>query len=223
VGRYPHAPWTLEGQSVVAWAPGRAVTSPLPPELRPLPGPCLVAGVDYATSPVGPYRELVVAQPARLGLRPGLCITTMVVDARDTKVAGRLNWGFPKELGTLTWTGDADQAELRWVERDLTVRGVAVGPVLPVLAIARALQRRSDGPVVVPLRVRGRGRLARVSIDVGDAADPLAGLAGRHRGVLVSGLRFVIHPARHAAGLTSTLRAPLRAPEPALSLGPRGD
>ena len=204
----------------MAVAPRRGAARPLPPELRPLPGPCLVIAVDSATSPVGPYRELVVAEPARLGLRPGLCITTMVVDAVDSKVAGRLNWGFPKQLGTLVWSGDADMAELRWAERDVTVRGVARGVSVPVMAMARALQHRADGPVVVPLRLRGRGRFGPVTIEVPDPADELAGLAGTHRGALVSGFRFTVQPARHATGLTSTLRAPLRAPEPALSLAP---
>ena len=51
--------------------------------------------------------------------------------------------------------------------------------------------------------------------------DPLAGFAGSHRGLLVSGLKLVVDPARHPTGLTATLRAPLRAPEPALSLGGR--
>jgi hypothetical protein len=35
--------------------------------------------------------------------------------------------------------------------------------------------------------------------------------------MVVSGVRMVINPARRPAGLTATLRAPLRAPEPALS------
>jgi hypothetical protein len=49
------------------------------------------------------------------------------------------------------------------------------------------------------------------------ADDPLAGVAGRHRGVMVQGMRFVVAPARLPSGLTSTLLAPLRAPEPAMS------
>jgi hypothetical protein len=53
--------------------------------------------------------------------------------------------------------------------------------------------------------------------------DALAPLAGPHRGLLLSGMRFVVDPARLPAGLTSTFRAPLRAPEPALISTPSGD
>ena len=80
----------------------------------------------------------------------------------------------------------------------------------------RNLQRRGDGPVLVPTRLRGRGRLARLHVEVGEN-DPLAWLAGRHRGLLVGGMRFVIDPARLPAGVRSTLKAPLQAPEPALT------
>ena len=81
----------------------------------------------------------------------------------------------------------------------------------------RALQHRGDGSVVVPARCRGWARPARVIVDVPDG-DPLAPLAGRHWGVQVGGFRMVMDPARHPSGLTSTLRAPLRSAEPALSV-----
>ena len=120
------------------------------------------------------------------------------------------------------WDGDGDGRSLRWVERDVLVRGVPSRFRLPVLVPVRALQRRRDGPVVVPGRLRGLARLARVSVE-SPADDPLAAVAGEHRGGVVDSMRFVVRPARHPFGLTSTLRAPLTAPEPALSSSvPRG-
>lgn len=165
---------------------------------------------------MGPYTELAVAEPARLGLRPGFCVVTMVVSSADSRVAGVVNWGFPKEVGSLTWAPAGEGAELWWHEREIAVRSQPHGrrgvwAWVPL----RNLQRRGDGPVVVPSRLRGRIRRAHVTVDV-PAADPLAAYAGRHRGVHVRGLRFVVDPARHPAGLASTLRAPLQAPEPAL-------
>jgi hypothetical protein len=188
----------------------------LPDGLRPLFGPAVVIAARYQESPVGPYSEMVVAEPARLGLRPGLCVTTIVVDSPAARVGGRLNWGFPKELGTLLWDRDGDERELRWVERGMVVRGRSAGPVLPLFIPFRNLQRRSDGPVVVPASVRGRGHVARVEVELG-VNDPLVWLAGKHRGLVVDGLHFTLDPARLPAGLTSTLRAPLTAPEPAMS------
>ena len=172
--------------------------------------------VRYAGSPVGPYLELAVGEPARLGLRIGWCITTMVVDSAESRTGGRAAWGFPKELGTLVWERDGDERALRWSERQLTVRGVPSRLRLPVLVPVRALQRRTDGPVVVPGRLRGLARLATVTVDV-PPDDQLSSLAGPHRGCTVDGMRFIVHPARHPFGLTSSLRAPLHAPEPALS------
>jgi hypothetical protein len=80
----------------------------------------------------------------------------------------------------------------------------------------RAVQRRSDGPVVVPASIWGTVRPGRVEVEAPDD-DPLAPLAGMHRGAFVSGMRFNMDPARVPTGLTSTLRAPLTAPEGALT------
>jgi hypothetical protein len=196
---------------------GRASTASLPDGLERLPGPTLVVAVSYTGSPVGPYLELAVGEPARLGLRPGWCITTMVVDSPESRYGGRLNWGYPKELGSLTWHVDGDQRELRWAERDLTVRGTCTRVRMPFLAPVQSLQRRADGPVLVPGRLRGRACLTSVEVEV-PPGDDLAALAGRHPGVHVAGMRFRVRPARRPSGFVSSLRAPLRAPEPAVLL-----
>lgn len=214
----PHAPWVLGGECILTMASSPAALSELPEGLKRLPGPCQVVASRYDDSPVGPYRELAVGEPARLGARLGLCITTMAVTSVDSRLGGRVNWGFPKELGTLVWLDEGDDKVLRWEEREIVVRATPLGPPLPVLLPLRALQRRADGLVSVRGYARGRGRVARVEVSVPDD-DPLAGLAGRHRGLTVSGMRLVVNPARRPVGLTATLRAPLRAPEPALSWG----
>lgn len=198
--------------------PSRARLGVVPDGLRRIPGPCQLVAARYDDSPVGPYRELAVGEPARLGARLGLCITTMAVTSVDSRLGGRVNWGFPKELGTLVWLEEGDERVLRWEERSIVVRATPVGPPLPVLLPLRALQRRADGLVSVRAYARGRGRVARVEVSAPED-DALAGLAGRHKGLVVSGMRFVVNPARRPVGLTATLRAPLRAPEPALSWG----
>jgi hypothetical protein len=143
----------------------------------------------------------------------------MVVTSVDSRLGGRVNWGFPKEMGTLVWLDEGDDRVLRWEERDIVVRTSPVGPPLPVLVPLRALQRRADGLVSVRGHARGRGRVARVEVEV-PADDPLAGLAGRHKGLMIAGMRLVMNPARRPVGLAATLRAPLRAPEPALTWAP---
>ena len=212
----PHAPWAMSGEGFGALARVGRTSVGLPSGLHRLPGPAVVAAASYTDSPVGPYRELLVAIPARLGPRPGLCVTTMVVDSPACRIGGRLNWGFPKELGTLIWEADGEERQLRWVERGLVVRARFARAALPVLLPMPNLQRRADGPVLVPVRARGRGHLARLDVETAEG-DPLAWLAGSHRGLVVAGLRLVISPARVRSGLTSTLRAPAQAPEPALT------
>jgi hypothetical protein len=212
----PTAPWQLAGECVVALVRPPACRPPLPAGLHPVPGPLVVAAARFTESPVGPYLELSVAEPARVGARIGLCVTLMVVDSPDSRLGGRLNWGLPKELGTLRWLADDDERTLAWEDRDVVVRGVPSGPSVPMVAPVRSLQRRADGLVVVGGRMRGHARPARVEITAPDS-DGLFGLAGWHRGMVVSGVRMVINPARRPAGLTATLRAPLRAAEPALS------
>ena len=183
-----------------------------------MPGPAVIIAARYQASPVGPYSELLVAEPARVGLRPGWCVTNGVVDSSAARVGARLNWGFPKELGSLVWEFEGNERELRWVERGIAVRGRPGSAVFPLLLPFRNLQRRADGPVVIPARVRGKAHLGRVQIHVGEN-DPLVWLAGSHRGAVVSGVHHVLDPARLPAGLASTLRAPLTAPEPAMSGG----
>jgi hypothetical protein len=216
----PHAPWVLGGESVLALAPAAGPVGDLPDGLRRVPGPCSVTAARYDDSPVGPYRDLAVGQPAHLGARLGLCITTMAVTSVDSRLGGRVNWGFPKELGTVVWLDEGEDRVVRWEERGVVLRASPAGPVLPVLLPLRALQRRADGLVSVRGLARGRGRLARVEIEV-PAGDRLAGLAGHHRGLLVAGMRLVMNPARRPVGLAATLRAPLRAPEPALTWAPQ--
>lgn len=218
----PVAPWALTGESIVALARCSPSPAPLPVGLASVPGPLLVVASRFTDSPVGAYLELAIGRPARLGLRPGWCFTTMVVDRPEARLGGRLNWGFPKELGRLVWAQDGDERELRWVDRDVCVRGVPSKLVLPFLLPLRSVQRRGDGPVVIPTRVRGRGRPATVTL-YAPQDDPLAPAAGNHRGLHVAGMRFVVRPARRPVGIASTLLAPLRAPEPALTLHTPGD
>jgi hypothetical protein len=216
------APWSLTGESIVGLARGRgARLGPLPTGVARVPGPVLVVAVRYDGSPVGPYLELSVGVPARLGIRLGWCMTMTVVDSAAARSGGRANWGFPTELGTLVWERAGGERSLRWVERDIEVRGVPGRVRLPALVPVRAVQRRRDGPVVVPGRLRGLARVAAVTVSA-PADDALASIVGRHRGVTVDSMRFLIRPARTPFGLASTLRAPLAAPEAALMVGVDG-
>lgn len=201
---------------------GGSALGPVPEGCRALAGPAAVVAARFEASPVGPYLELAVVEPVRSGLRLGRCVTTMVVDSPASRVGGRLNWGFPKELGTLAWScPTGGQLVLRWDERDVEVSTLPRGPRFPVVIPIRTCQRRGDDVVTVPGRLRGWGRFATAVVGT-PPADLLAGLAGRHLALHVSGARVVVGPARQP-GQPGRLRALRSAPEPALSWGAQGD
>src|SRR4051812_15917348 len=192
------ARWARAGERLggLVWGRGGAARrSSYPKGIAPLPGPTLLIGVRYTASPVGPFLELAVAQPARLGLRLGLCFTLSAVSTVPARVGGRLGWGIPRQLGKLTWSTDGDVSRLRWEERGIEIAGGGHGWRLPALVPMRSLQRRADGPVVVPGRLRGRARIGAMEVTV-PADDPAFWLAGRHRGIAVQGMRAVLKPAR---------------------------
>lgn len=177
----------------------------------------MVAAVRYTGSPVGPYLELAAAQPARLGGRFGWCVQVMAVDSDQSRVGGRLEWGFPKQLATLRWEERGPERVLTWEERGVVVRGRPYGVALPGLVPVRALQHRGDGPVVVPGRLRGMGRLATVHVEVDpERGADLVPLAGRHPGLVVDGMQLVIRECRTPAGLVAALRSAQSVPKAAL-------
>jgi len=212
----PAAPWSLSGEVVVAFAPRPAGgdAGALPAGLTPLPGPAVVWAGHWAQTPVGPFSELAVAVPARLGLRPGLCITMSVVNNADARLAGRLGWGMPRQLGSLRWLALGPQRTLTWSERGIEVQADVRPGAGPFTKALRGLQRRGDGPVVVPARLSGWIRRARVTIDV-PSADGLEPLAGSRRGWVISGRTLVLEPSRRPTGLLRTLLAPTAPPETA--------
>ena len=211
----PFAPWVLRGEAIAVLAGRHRRHAELPDGVEPAPGPALVVANRWTSSPVGPFLQLSVAEPARIGLRLGWCRTLVVVDHPQARLGHRLNWGAPAELGTLRWLAADDRRELVWEERELIVRAEPVGPRLPVALPVRSVQQRADGPVVVPGRVVARARVARPRLSV-RAGDELAWLAGTHLGVVLSGVTEVVREARHPVGLLATLLAPAQVGEPAL-------
>lgn len=174
------APWTLTGQ-------GYVFVVRLPHEVLQqgsfLPAGCPRLGrsrlafamfVDYASSDVGPYRELLYI-PGRLGIggRRDLSISRIFVSTWASVVNGRSNWGIPKDRADFDFTAGPDGVDRVTVaapdgtifaELELQARG----PRLPVPAhwVPRPLRTLSqwyDGRVYIYApSARGHVRLARV-------------------------------------------------------------
>jgi len=208
------AHWALLGEGVIAFCrrlPRRSM--PIPPGLHAIPGPTVVLGERFIDSPVGPFISLAIGRPVRLGLRPGYFFGLSVLNNGEARRLGRRYWGFPHELGTLEWGSEGKRRSLIWEERGIELRfGVGRKP-MPLLVPIRSLQQRSDGPVVVPSRLRATARRTPVDIHLLDD-DPLISLIGRRPGFALSGMLLRRHPARHPLGMFATLRAPLGAAEP---------
>jgi hypothetical protein len=189
----PPPPWRLEGDAIVAFtAAPQAERGRLPAGARALPGPGLVFAISYSSSPVGPYLETVVCIPAWYLGRPGFCVTTIAVDSEPALWAGLDFWGYPKVLGTMEWDSDGPVRELRWKERDLVVRAKGAARAVPAATIVPTVQALPDGGgAFTGLRIVGRLAPARIEIEAPEAG-PLAGLAGRHRGSVASGMRMSV-------------------------------
>ncbi len=171
---------------------------------RPSPGEagakglCAVIAARYETSPVGPYLELALGRPTVKGARPGLSVTAMVVDSAVSEAAGRHHWGFPKQLGTISWSAEGRSRRLAWDDGGVRVSASAAnGPGLPVWVPIRAFQHRGEDEIV-PGRLRARARPARVTVE-SVPESVFHGVQGRWWGLLLSDLRLVIGPPFAAA------------------------
>jgi hypothetical protein len=208
----------MTGECILAVAGRQDAAGPLPPGIAALPGPAVLVAERHADSPAGPFVTFVLGRPARLGARVGICFTTAAVSSTDSRMAGRHHWGFPGELATLRWDGGIDDHTIRWEERDIVVRATFGRVAAPVVVPFRAIQRRDDGPVIVPGRLRGKARSGRVAF--GGSGAGAGGLTGSHRAVYVAGLRLVLDPARAPAGRLRTLLAPAPGIEPGYGFRP---
>ena len=191
-------PWSLAGEAMATLVPRAGWEVPPPPGVQPVPGPAVLLAVRYDSSPVGPYRELAVGHPARAGTRAGVCITTMAVSSPDSCREGRRHWGLPKEIATLEWSEGGGQRSLRWVERDIEVRGPAAPGWAPLLLPLRGLQGRDGATVVLRGRVGARLGLGVVTVVV-PSGDPLRPLHGSRPGILLGRLDLRLAAARQLA------------------------
>lgn len=210
----PHAPWALRGEALVALTRSRPRLE-VPDGILPAPGPTAVAAVRYTDSPVGPFLQMMVLVPARLGAHLGWCAVVAVVDRPDAVVGLRVSWGIPAEVGELRWFACDGVRQLLWEDRDMSVKARGRGIGVPMVVPHRLVQSRADGPVVVPDRHWGLFRPALVTLDVGPR-DELDCLHGRHMGATVDGVHRTISPARTPVGLLAPLRAPATTAEPLL-------
>ena len=173
----PPAPWTLRGSGAVALF------------ARPVGALMLIR---YASSPVGPYDELLWLR-LRISLRgPFPSVERIVVNVPASVEGGRHNWGIPKYRAEFDWQGE--QAEVRWPDGALYARlrvGGLLGRTLPLRLgwLPRRLrtlaQHDERGWAWTPVMGECWVRLARLEVE--DAPELPAALHGA-RPLLTLGL-----------------------------------
>ncbi|AUX39704.1 hypothetical protein SOCE26_010990 [Sorangium cellulosum] len=188
------APWTLTGDAYI-------VMLELPPPLlreqafipEALRGRfegrySLLMAIDYTSSNVGPYRELLFI-PGRFRTRRGLCwsISKIYVSSWDSVVNGQINWGIPKELADFEIAREADGSERFRVSHGGDVFAdlhfAAAGPALPAsaallpAALRTLVHHREGRDYLCTPAARGRVRYARL-VDVRTSPERMVRIEG---------------------------------------------
>ncbi|MDX1803540.1 MAG: acetoacetate decarboxylase family protein [Alcanivorax sp.] len=140
------APWQLTGNGFIATLrlpqPVRQTQGGYPASLpRPGGALCHVMFVDYHSSDVGPYRELLFLgghfpfahQQRRWS------IGRIYVSSQDSVDNGRTNWGIPKALADFRVEQDGKQTRVSVSREGRTFARLAFQPLGPTLPINTAL------------------------------------------------------------------------------------
>lgn len=183
----PVPPWRCRVQSVLWWhrAPGALPASV--PSGRTWPY-VVGAVVRYLDSPVGPYEEVL---GGLLALPPTVHLPFLAVDSPASVQGGRAHWALPKTLASFTRPapGQVIAVGEGW---QIGVTAHPRGPALPVAGRLRGIQvDAAGGPVRSTSTAYGRGRFARIEVQVGtDLAGEVGSIAGwlrsgRHLGAVL--------------------------------------
>ncbi|MGA9872010.1 MAG: hypothetical protein WBQ44_12815 [Rhodococcus sp. (in: high G+C Gram-positive bacteria)] len=186
----PPPPWPADVRATIWWhratPAGRAL----------LGGPSIpltmVMVVDYLSSPVGPYREIlaspVLRRPGRgLGPTPRMSVPFIAVDSEVSVHGGRTHWHLPKVLAEFDGSvaASASASAEGW-----SVRTAArpIGPAFPIKGGLGFAQPDGDSLRLAAAKLTGKARLCRVKVD---AEGPTLGSwikSGTHLGLqIVSG------------------------------------
>lgn len=131
----------------------------------------LVILVDYHSTNVGPYHELLFI-PGRVAFpyRTGYSISRIYVSTMASMIAGQQNWGIPKELGKFEWQptpGKGDRIRVGSPESEPPFFQIKLTPFgfrFPVTSaiLPPLVQFEDQKTVVTRLQSTAQGQLARI-------------------------------------------------------------
>lgn len=163
----PPPPWPADVRATIWWhratSEGRAL---LPQKSVPV---TLVMVVDYRSSPVGPYREILASPVLRrpgngLGALPRMSVPFIAVDSDVSVHGGRTHWNLPKVLadfggdvlGSSSASGDG------WA---VHADAKGIGPAFPIKGALGFAQPVDEELALAGAKLTGKARLARVKVD----------------------------------------------------------
>lgn len=160
----PAAPWPANVRATIWWHRARS-SDFAPAGAKTLPiTMCMV--VDYTTSPVGPYREILASPVLRrdVGKIPRMAVPFIAVDSATSVHGGRTNWHLPKVLAEFDGDvlGEAAVSSGQWSVR---TRSRGFGPQFPMRGSIGFAQPVAGGSAVGVAGLRGKARVARVQVD----------------------------------------------------------
>lgn len=166
-------PWTLQGEGIMllyrfkkSWV---EIKSNLPAQLQGQfkGGFGYVMLVDYSSSPVGPYQELLFI-PGQFGEKNFQSITRILVSSEASTDQGRKNWGIPKETASFRWDKEKGKDRIqvaldgkKILDTEITHGGISV-PISTALLPLRLKQTLDETTYLTLPKGRGWGKLARV-------------------------------------------------------------
>ena len=211
----PAAPWQLSGDAIVAarLVPECVARSFLPHDVSvvcvwPRRTIAVVYLARYRGSPVGEYRECIVAPAlARVDGRIAFWISHIVVDSEASLRAGRSIWSLPKAFGAFSWEAAGSQARIQLTSSELKMNSglTARGGWLRLPFAGPAMSRHDS--VTKRFSARGTAALAvsRGTIELNGAGSPFADLGFQHTRTL-----FVLENLRLTIGVPNELGSQAR-------------
>lgn len=159
----------FEGEALVVWA-------------RAGGRPVFLAALHHTASPFGPFVEIVAGEfRSRPGLRPRLRQTTLAVSGGPAAEEAAA------EAATVKWWAAEPHREVRWEERDFSLRADARRVAVPAIVPSDLLHPGWAGAEQEPARrLPAKVHLARIEIEVAADDVQLARFAGRRSGFLVT-------------------------------------
>ncbi|MEE2030792.1 acetoacetate decarboxylase family protein [Rhodococcus chondri] len=191
----PPPPWPARVRATLWWHRSAPDAAEYGPGGATLPI-TLAMMVDYLDSPVGPYREILASPVLRRGLVPAMAVPFIAVDSEPSVHGGREHWKLPKVLASFS----GDVTERFSATGDGWKVTTAASPRSPELPIGGGLRfaqpAEGGGRYQASARLRGRCRLARVTVDAEGPTLSHWLRSGTHYGMIITSGTMRTGPAR---------------------------